>query len=189
MLSRNFSFSDNRGETPLHVAARHGHDEVFDYLIQLGANPNARALQSIAPIHLAAENGHADILTALVLNDASINCRAGPKQLTPLHFAVKNGHFDATRLLIDCEANIRVRDADDMTPIYYVALFSQDVNILKYLLCHGGNFEEKMPGSQQSNLHSAVLNGHYEAARFLLNCGAEVGKIIDPFLIVPLLML
>ena len=172
-----FFSSDNRGETPLHVAARHGSDEVFDYLIQLGANPNARALQSITPIHLAAENGNTDILTALLCNDASINCRAGPKQLTPLHFAVKNGHFDATRMLVDCEANLHLRDADDMTPTYYVALYSQDVNIMRYLVQNGGgNLEEKMPGSLQSNLHSAVLNGHLEAARFLLNCGANVGK-------------
>ena len=54
------------GETPLHVAAAHGHATVARALIAAGADPAARTAQlGRTPLHVAAANNHASVVRVL----------------------------------------------------------------------------------------------------------------------------
>lgn len=79
---------DDRGETPLHKAARMGHFNAVRELIRLGADLNAADTLGLRPLHWTAVNGRQDIARLLLHFKADPNVRerfAGG--LTPLALA------------------------------------------------------------------------------------------------------
>merc|ERR1712018_763157 len=80
----------------------------------------------------------------------------------------------------DFEANAKIRDIENLTPIYYVGLYSGNVDMVQYLMrANGGSIDEQFELTKQSNLHTAVMNGHLEVVKFLLICGANVDSTDD----------
>ena len=53
-----FSFLQNEGQTPLHMAAIMGDEQFIKFLHMVGAKPNLQDKQERTPLHLATENGH-----------------------------------------------------------------------------------------------------------------------------------
>ena len=89
---------DNKGSTPLHVAAMTGHKDVVELLLASKARVNARANVGDSPLHLAAFHGHKDVAELLLASKAKVNARdkAG---LTPLRVAALHGQQDVAELL------------------------------------------------------------------------------------------
>jgi ankyrin repeat protein len=54
------------GDSPLHAAARLGHGEVCQALIQAGADPDLQDKLGETPLHKASSGGHVEVLTALL---------------------------------------------------------------------------------------------------------------------------
>uniref|UniRef100_A0A1X7UGT6 non-specific serine/threonine protein kinase n=1 Tax=Amphimedon queenslandica TaxID=400682 RepID=A0A1X7UGT6_AMPQE len=61
------------GYTPLHEAVSGNRYEVISYLVELGANVNARANFGYTPLHLAASAGHIECVKALLYCSADIS--------------------------------------------------------------------------------------------------------------------
>ena len=59
---------DERGRTPLHIAALNDHADAVSALIAAGADVNAKDNRGQTPLHLAADRGHSK--TAKALSDA-----------------------------------------------------------------------------------------------------------------------
>ena len=57
--------SNYRGWTPLHIAVRHGHEEVVRFLIDRGAGVNLADEYGGTHLHLAADNGHTEVTHSL----------------------------------------------------------------------------------------------------------------------------
>ena len=57
---------DERGATPLHVCAYHGHDEALVSLLEAGGDADQPDSDGATPVHFAAASGHLDSLKALV---------------------------------------------------------------------------------------------------------------------------
>ncbi|ORY96584.1 ankyrin repeat-containing domain protein, partial [Syncephalastrum racemosum] len=66
----NTNIRDNEGWTPLHEAARHGHVEIAELLVQHGADhgahANSKGADQDTPLHDATENGHEDVAVHLL---------------------------------------------------------------------------------------------------------------------------
>ncbi|CUE76029.1 ankyrin repeat protein, putative [Bodo saltans] len=58
------------GQTPLYVAASHGHSDMISALCMLGANVSACANNGWSPLHAAAHGGHVGAIHALFESDA-----------------------------------------------------------------------------------------------------------------------
>jgi ankyrin len=48
------------GLTPLHCAARSGHENVVDMMLQRGAPISAKTKNGLAPLHMASQGDHVD---------------------------------------------------------------------------------------------------------------------------------
>ncbi|WP_353275368.1 ankyrin repeat domain-containing protein [Wolbachia endosymbiont (group A) of Pipizella viduata] len=83
----------------LHSAAKNGHADVVNALIQNGANVNAEDNFKSTPLHNAARNGHIDTVKVLIAKRADVNAK-DIDGYTPLHWATRNGHTEIVRILI-----------------------------------------------------------------------------------------
>lgn len=71
---------DSKGMTPLHHAALHGHLDVVNSLILLGADPNIKNKMGKTPLDLAEKNKHEDIAKLLVKNGAKKSLMKNSKE-------------------------------------------------------------------------------------------------------------
>ncbi|GFR27959.1 methylosome subunit pICln [Trichonephila clavata] len=78
---------DERGWTPIHLAAAHGHSEIVKYLAVEGAHLAALDPSSYTALHLAAMNGHKNCLDVLLPMGIDIDSVTA-EGFTPLHLAV-----------------------------------------------------------------------------------------------------
>jgi ankyrin repeat protein len=108
--------------TPLGIACRRGDEEIFDVLLEFGANVGASApvigpkdcrisRKRLAPLHVCAISRHQNIIAfARALLDRGAEVDPGDEFLpTPLYFALLEGEFELAQLLIDCGADMRAR--------------------------------------------------------------------------------
>ena len=85
---------DERGQTPLHVAAGHRHAAaIARRLLDAGANPNAADERGETPLHHAAFFGNVDIARLLLEAKADPNA-PDDDGWTPLRYAAENRHAD-----------------------------------------------------------------------------------------------
>jgi len=61
------------GLTPLHCAARSGHDQVVDHLLDREAPVMAKTKNGLSPLHMAIQGDHSDCARLLLLRHADIN--------------------------------------------------------------------------------------------------------------------
>ena len=98
-----------KGVTPLHYAALMGHGDIAQFLVERGAQVNARHDGGRTPLHDAAMKGHSDLVRMLLLSGADINApdKGGS---TPCDVAATYGQQSMVQLLIQNGAKtIRVR--------------------------------------------------------------------------------
>ncbi len=131
---------NNDGETPLHLAARHGHTEAIFLLLQYGANPKAINKYGCTPLQYASSRGLTEAMSLLLKNGANPNAidKGGN---TPLHCAALYGHTEAVSLLLKNGANPNAIDKYGETPLHWIAeLYNIGYHrSAAYLLSHGAD--------------------------------------------------
>ncbi|XP_078253613.1 ankyrin repeat domain-containing protein 12 isoform X2 [Rhinoraja longicauda] len=90
---------NERGETPLHMAAIRGETKQVKELISQGADVNVKDFADWTPLHEACNLGYYEVAKQLILAGADVNTR-GLENDTPLHDAASNGHRDIVKLLL-----------------------------------------------------------------------------------------
>lgn len=101
------------GYTPLHIAAREGHDESIRVLLQAGADVNVLAVETNnyesaygwTPLHLAVMNGKASTVKLLLEKGANVNAADKGGKLTPLHYAAWAGDAELVKILLAGKAD------------------------------------------------------------------------------------
>ncbi|KAK2822687.1 hypothetical protein Q5P01_022752 [Channa striata] len=90
---------NERGETPLHMAAIRGDAKQVKELISLGADVNVKDFAGWTPLHEACNLGFYDVAKVLIAAGAEVNTQ-GLDDDTPLHDASSSGHKDVVKLLL-----------------------------------------------------------------------------------------
>jgi len=106
------------GFSPLGLAAFFGREETVEFLIDEGADVNARSRNElgVAPLHSAVAARNARIVGALLGAGAQPN-PAQQGGFTPLHSAAMTGDVEIVRLLLASGADKEARSNDGKTPL------------------------------------------------------------------------
>ncbi len=205
------AFVSRRGrlsETALFVAAKSGHTDMVDRLLQEGANIEAKTRSGQTALRVAAANDHTAIAQLLLKNGADIEAKTKSGQ-TALHVAAANGHTAIIRLLLDRGANINTKDSSGDTALHSATLHRTDA-MVRLLLEKGADVKAKSDsgltalhiaaqcvyrntirllekvadvnardGSGKTALHLAAHAGSNDTVRALLEKGADINARDD----------
>jgi len=145
---------------PLHFAVHRKLREMIPLLLELGADPLATDASGFTPIAYATEP---DIDTAIL---QAINECIGPTLIV----AVALHDWAAASMLVE-----RAPSTVNADGVLHLMAKRGNVAAVKWLLEHGADPNEQWShwGARLTPLHLAVLSGHVDVARVLLEAGAD----------------
>ncbi|XP_057299968.1 tonsoku-like protein [Hydractinia symbiolongicarpus] len=110
---------NERGETPLHVAAISGNLQSVKTLLEQGAYVHSRDYCGWQPLHEACNHGFYDIAALLIEYGANVSDPGGSHcgGITPLHDACQNGHLRISQLLVEKGASTDAKTNEGYTPL------------------------------------------------------------------------
>ncbi|CAH4038764.1 ankyrin repeat domain-containing protein 12 isoform X11 [Pieris brassicae] len=119
---------NERGETPLHVAAIRGDHDQVKKLLEQGQDPDVTDFAGWTPLHEACSYGWLQVVVVLVKGGANVNAK-GLDDDTPLHDAATSGNLEMVKFLIEHSAEPFVKNSKGKAPSDYAA-----PHIYEYLL-------------------------------------------------------
>jgi len=106
LLSKDFR--DDDGETLLHRAAMSGNTDIAKFLIDNGADVNAKGFKDSRPLHWACLFKQFDVAKLLLDSGADVN--AFNYKQTPIFYAVHQKHIELVNLLIKRGASVDIKN-------------------------------------------------------------------------------
>ena len=172
----NVRAKDQRGETPLHFAARHNENiDTITALIQAGADIHAKDKYENTPLHFAAlKNKNLDIIAALIQAGADIHAKDKYRN-TPLHLAAwNNKNLDIIAALIQAGADIHAINDYGSTPLHWAARHNENIDIIAALIQAGADIHA-INDYGSTPLHLAAWkNKNLDIITALIQAGADI---------------
>jgi ankyrin repeat protein len=107
-----------RGWTPLHIAAREGHEETARVLLDAGADVNGeKGYYSPLAWAVMTEQPNLKLVKLLIGRGADVNQHERSFSETPLHVAVRYGSVEGVKLLLEAKADPMGKQSDGKTPL------------------------------------------------------------------------
>jgi len=165
--------TNESGKTALHIASEKGHLEIVEYLLEGGADIEAKSIYELTPLFSAAETGNIELAEMLIKYRADVNAFS---QFfgTALHRAVYMGHPEVAKLLLKQGAAVTVQNSTG-TVLHTAALLGRP-NLARLLIENGADVNSKN-SSGITPLYYAISTGNDrsdELAMLFINNGADV---------------
>lgn len=167
------------GSTPLENAATHGWLKVAAFLLDHGADVNARGGTALFD---AVQAGNRAMVEFLLAHGADVNAINNSYKRTPLETAVQNDFEAVMEVLLANKADVNVPDIFGNTPLLTAAANGQ-VKIAQTLLAAGANPNIET-GQGRTLLSFAAGSGSPETVELLLGAKADpnAGTLDAPLL-------
>ncbi|XP_058136096.1 ankyrin repeat domain-containing protein 27 isoform X3 [Dasypus novemcinctus] len=169
---------DDRGHTPLHVAALCGQASLIDLLVSKGAVVNATDYHGSTPLHLACQKGCQSVTLLLLHYKASAEVQDNNGN-TPLHLACTYGHEDILSVLeashLSLEKRPKSSEVPAQSPQRSVDSLSRASSTSSFSSMSGSSRrgETKRDYREVEKLLRAVADGDLEMVRYLLEWTEE----------------
>ena len=124
---------DQNNRTPLSYAVLHGRNDIFSYLVNIGA-PNVLDCDNNTLMHLAAYTNQASTIRLLSSSGHPVDI-INLQGRTPLHIAAYFGHANATRELLAQGATPRITDNNGQRPLQ-IAVAQGHTDVAMQLINH-----------------------------------------------------
>ena len=164
-------YDDNHGDTPIHLAAFHGHLQILRYYIEEKNCPKGcRNRYRNTPLHRAARQGHLDVVKYLVEEkecDPMCVCNWGR---TPLHNACRHNKLEVVKYLISLEmVDVNAKDKRyGSRPLDLAAQYGS-MEIVKYMCQEKKCYDESRYKGVDTPLHFAAFGGRIDVVKYLIN--------------------
>jgi uncharacterized protein len=163
---------DALGSTPLIDAAWAGEAEICQFLIQHGANVNARHREAgSTALEYAVLTGRVAIVKLLLAAGAGVQTVYRDRK-TVLHLAAERGNLQAAELLLAAHADAGAVDANDNTPLDDAILHGQ-LQIVMLLIEHGADVKRVHSMDNRGALHEVATKGFAKMVQPLVTAGAD----------------
>lgn len=165
------NWRDSEGKTPLHHAVENGNAIIIDALLRNGADMLARDIKERVPSALgfAAALGKEDIVKTFIAAGAA------PREAEDaLNLAAENKHVGTVKILLGAGFDVDFLPTARRTPLM-LAASNGDIPMMETLLAA----QADMHATDMRNftaLHWAALAGKADAAKFLVERGADEWK-------------
>jgi RNA polymerase sigma factor (sigma-70 family) len=121
--------------TPLHVAAWCGHTRIAKFLLERGADIDARDKWGRRPLHYALEAGGREVRKFLLENGATVD----------IHAAAILGDIERLRQLLDAEPSLANDRTTHLSPLGWAAFGQQREEPARVLIEYGADIREVGP--------------------------------------------
>ena len=173
---------DNNGDTPLMIACRIPQATVANFLIDKGADVNARNQIGATPLFGVVDDPRRqvdiDLFERLIAGGADINAKLYSHcNWTVFCGIAKQGNLKKARLLINHGADINLKTPEG-TPLQ-MAIYQggPKEDMVKWLLENGARLQEFSFGNTE--LHLAAIRGFADMVPLLVKHGADVNAVND----------
>ena len=131
----NLTIRDGNGDTPLHEACFHGHEEVVKVLLEkmtTDGKPdvtkvNIKNKAGLTPFHIACREDHHEIVEQLLDKHPDMVKECDNDKATPLHYVCRNDSIVTVRLLMKKSSSLykflTPQTSDGVTPIHVAAQY------------------------------------------------------------------
>ncbi|OAQ62662.1 ankyrin repeats (3 copies) domain-containing protein [Pochonia chlamydosporia 170] len=171
---------DNAGTLPLVEATRVGNAALVRLFLERGAHSNVLHGRAGTILHTAAARWDMKTATALLEYSANVQVQRLDNGETPLHTAINSGAImtggptEMIKLLLDHGADVAGTDFVGATPLHCAAACG-NIAAIHTLLDYGAGSLLSTRGSHiETPLHSAVRARNEEAAKVLIESGADI---------------
>ncbi|MGH0121380.1 UNVERIFIED_CONTAM: hypothetical protein FKN15_072414 [Acipenser sinensis] len=184
--SDGLNVTDNKGNTPLHLAVKYKQSESCRTLLELGADPNILNANQISALHMAVNLRHNDIVEVL-LSHSSVNMNLeGDLGNTPVMLACSIDNHEALNLLAreeighQIERHINYVDKSGSTPLH-LAVQGGNTEVIKLCISNGAKIDlqqganiDSLDCESHSPLLLATTCGAWLTVELLIQKGANV---------------
>uniref|UniRef100_A0A6Q2X5A7 Ankyrin repeat and FYVE domain containing 1 n=1 Tax=Esox lucius TaxID=8010 RepID=A0A6Q2X5A7_ESOLU len=166
------------GQSPLHLAASWGLEEVVQCLLEFGANVNTQDAEGRAPIHVAISNQH-NVIIQLLISHPDIRLNVRDRQgMTPFACAMTHKNNKAAEAILKREPGAAEQVDNKGRNFLHVAVQNSDIESVLFLISVQANVNSRVQDSaKQTPLHLAVQAGSEIIVRNLLLAGAKVNEL------------
>ncbi len=167
---------DSGGRTPLHWACEVVHSEVLKFLVEKGADVNARSGFRDTPLHVAAQSGNTDVFKFMLDNGADPTARDNMRN-TPLIYAVRANNIEMAEYLVSKGGDVDPALLDiyhSVTPLK-TAISIGNIEMVKMLHRKGSDIRYRTPYGE-NYLHFSTAYDRIDIAEYLITCGIDINS-------------
>ena len=171
------NMANTYGNTALHYTAWNSNLEIFKLLTEKGANIKAENSRGQTPLHYSCMGGSFEIFKYCISKGMDINAKCDDG-LSLVHWAAYGGNLEIFKFLESKGFDYNTKDTDGKSSIFWAASGNR-MDIIKYLVDVKKVDVNIVDDKGICLLKSAVERGHYDAAKYFLDNGADINQKLD----------